>query len=163
MLIDPRILEDIQRALHLKARREARLKALQNRQQLGEPNATSDKGSLSSFSTHASPVRMTVPEPLPIVAPVVQQRTVSAESDIDFSPSVGAAPIHPVPSSSDGGATLDWTASASEDERDKRWPLLSVRRPKDKTSAANRATVENQEVLYSGTLSLVESVLLFIC
>ena len=76
-------------------------------------------------------------------------RSSSVESEVDFSPSIGAAPNHPVPSSSDHGATLDWTASSSDDERDRRWPMLAKRRAKEK-GIANRAVVENQESLYSG-------------
>ncbi|KAI0697560.1 hypothetical protein BC835DRAFT_1337723 [Cytidiella melzeri] len=154
---DPRILEDVQRALHLKARREARLKAMQTKKQPVEPAGISDQGSLSSFSSHASPIRARISEPLPSVMSPMQLRANSLESEVDFSPSVRAAPIHPVPSSSDGGATLDWTASGSEDERDKRWPLLAKRRTKDKGTAANRVAVESQESVYSEKLAQIKA------
>ncbi|KAI0347755.1 hypothetical protein BDW22DRAFT_1424023 [Trametopsis cervina] len=151
---DPRILEDVQRALHLKARREARLKGTQNKKPPADQHFTSDQGSLSSFSTQASPIRAKVTDHQPTVQPGIN----SNDSEIDFSPSVGATPLHPVPSSSDGGATLDWTASSSEDERDKRWPLLAKRRTKDKSSvSANRTVVEKQESLYSDKLAHIKA------
>ncbi|KAI0752206.1 hypothetical protein BC629DRAFT_1739397 [Irpex lacteus] len=153
---DPRILEDVQRAIHLKARREARLRALQSIKQPAEPPVTSDQGSLSSFSSHPSPARARLPEPLPPVQPSTQVRSSSVESEVDFSPSIGAAPIHPVPSSSDNGATLDWTASSSDDERDRRWPLLAKKRTKERGSAS-KAVVENQESLYSEKLAQIKA------
>lgn len=150
MSVDPRILEDVQRALKLKARREARLKTSQSHPPLKDTVLTSDQASSSSFSTHSSSALRTNP-------PDFQQATTqpgfgSVESDIDFSPAVGSIPLHPVPSSSNGGATLDWTGSGSEDERDKRWALhITKRKPKEKHSVyANRIVVEKQESLYAG-------------
>ena len=149
MHTDPRILEDVQRALKLKARREARLKAVQTNLATKDAPLASDQTSTSSFSTYSSPVRAKHAE-LPQVPPPISTHT--TESEIDFSPSVGGVPLHPVPSSSNGGATLDWTGSASEDERDKRWSLsISKRKHRDKTSFyATRSIVEKQETLYVG-------------
>lgn len=146
---DPRILEDVQRALKLKSRRESRLKALQT-SPVKEKAVASDQTSGSSFSTYSSPVRAKLAEPPPI--PPLGTHN---ESEIDFSPSVNAAvPLHPVPSSSNGGATLDWTGSTSEDERDKRWSIsITKRRHKDKSSVyanANANIVAKQESLYLG-------------
>ena len=91
---------------------------------------------------------------MPIPQPQVQgTQGHSVESDIDFSPSIGVVPPHPVPSSSDGGATLDWTGSGSEDDRDtKRWPLsISKRRHRDKYPAgASKPVVEQAESLFAG-------------
>lgn len=152
---DPRILEDVQRALDLRARRESRLKALQS----NDRSLVSDQASSSSFSTHgSSPVRARIPIP-DVSGPATHIHASgpqggSMESEIDFSPSVGAIPHHPVPSSSNNGATLDWTGSGSEDERDgKRWSLsLAKRRHKDKFPYyANKAVVEKQESVYAGT------------
>lgn len=73
-------------------------------------------------------------------------------SDIDFSPSVQAAPLHPVPISSNGGATLDWTGFQSDDEKqDKRW-TLGKRKGKDKTSSSNITVFEKQDTLFAGQL-----------
>ena len=149
MDVDPRILEDVQRALKLKARREARLKASQTNGAVKDLTISSDQASESSFSTYSSPVRSKLAEPPPITVPV---STHNGESEIDFSPSVGAVPLHPIPSSSNGGATLDWTGSASEDERDKRWSLsITKRKHKDKRSFhVSKTAVEKQETLYVG-------------
>lgn len=139
----------MQRAVQLKARREARLKALQGKPHTVEAAFASDHDTLSSYSTHVSPVRGKHPELPQPAAPVAMSG--SMESDIDFSPSVGSTPSHPVPSSSDGGITLDWTGSGSEDERDKRWPLTRSRRKgRDRYGGGNRAVVEKQESLYTG-------------
>lgn len=83
--------------------------------------------------------------------------TGSIDSEVDFSPSVGTAPLHPVPLSANEGATLDWAGSASEDDRDKRWPLHLPKRRRDKQSAASsRAVVEKQETLYAGMMAFWE-------
>ena len=139
----------MQRALKLKARREARLKAVQTTLAAKDAPLASDQASNSSFSTYSSPVRTKLAE-LPQAPPALS--THNTESEIDFSPSVGGVPLHPVPSSSNGGATLDWTGSASEDERDKRWSLsISKRKHRDKTAFfATRSIVEKQEGLYVG-------------
>lgn len=150
MYADPRILEDVQRALKLKARREVRLKAMQTSTSAKDTTVSSDQASGSSFSTYSSPVRTRLAEPPPISVPL---STHNGESEIDFSPSVGPVPLHPIPSSSNGGATLDWTGSASEDERDKRWSIsIPKRRHKDKSSFyVSKTSVEKQESLYVGT------------
>lgn len=72
---------------------------------------------------------------------------------MDFSPSVGGghASLHPVPSSSNGGATLDWTSSISDDEKlDRRWSISIKRKNKDKTPVPNRSTIEKQDSIYIG-------------
>lgn len=109
-----------------------------------------DQTSTSSFSTHSSPIRTRIPLPPPNVVQLAQGDSV--ESEIDFSPAVGVVPPHPVPSSSDGGATLDWTGSTSEDERDKRWSLsITKRKHRDRyPTGAPKTVVEKQESLYAG-------------
>jgi hypothetical protein len=121
---------------------------------------TPDQASTSSFSANTSPVRtrLSVSPPPPrhplvlasVDAPEGTQGT-SVESDIDFSPAVGVVSPHPIPLSSNGGATLDWTGSASEDDRDKRWPLsIAKRRHRDKHAlGASKPVVEQQESLYA--------------
>lgn len=67
-------------------------------------------------------------------------------------------PLHPVPLSSNGGATLDWTGSGSEDDRsEKRWSLHRTRRKhKDRFSMpSGRSVVEKQDSLYAG-ISLID-------
>ncbi|KAH9950886.1 hypothetical protein B0H21DRAFT_776303 [Amylocystis lapponica] len=147
----PRILEDVQRAIKLKARREARLRASQSM------SAPKDSLSISDvISAHSSPLRPAMQIPPPIVPP----EQLPLESEVDFSPSIGTIPLHPVPASADNGATLDWTGSASEDEKsEKRWPLsLSKRKLKDRYSLpSSRTVVEKQDSLYADKLSLIKN------
>ncbi len=142
---DPGILEDVQRALKAKARREARLRT-QSSPLRSESHPSSDISLSSAGSSPGGPI------PIPQFP---RQPRVSGDSQIDFSPSIGLAPVHPVPSSSDDGATLDWGSSFSEDGRDRRWSLSrGKRRSKDYTSSLNRATIERQDVLYQSERSL---------
>ncbi|OBZ68484.1 hypothetical protein A0H81_11449 [Grifola frondosa] len=143
----PRILEDVQRALKLKARREARIKSLQLNAPPRDVPVMSDTG--SSISANSSTgIQAQHPPPMPHV-------NISTESEIDFSPSTGTIPLHPVPSSSNGGATLDWTALNSEDEKsERRWTLsITKRKPKDKFALpSGRTVVEKQDSLYADKL-----------
>ena len=146
--IDPRILEDVQRALSLQAHREVRMKALYSISTSRPRSYTPEQASMSSLSAHSSPVRTRVPIP-----PLPGPQGHSVESEIDFSPSVGVIPPHPVPSSANGGATLDWTGSGSEDDRDKRWSLSITKRRHHKHSlSVSRPVVEQQESLYTSKL-----------
>ena len=128
------------------------MKALHSTSTAKPKTLAPDDASTSSVSTHSSPVRNRVFVP-PTNPGITQgQQGGSIESEIDFSPSVGVIPPHPVPSSSNGGATLDWTGSNSEDERDKRWSLsITKRKHKDKYPlGASKTVVEKQESLYVG-------------
>lgn len=147
---DPRILEDVQHAMRLKARREARARRESTPER--KVTAISDMASGSSVSPQVSPKRHTMPAPPP--APIFPPPRDNVEPEIDFSPSVGAAPLHPVPTSTNGGVTLDWTVPAYEDDKqDKRWRTLSIKRkPKEKSSMpSNREVIEKQDTLYSGS------------
>ncbi|KAH8099272.1 hypothetical protein BXZ70DRAFT_943029 [Cristinia sonorae] len=150
---DPRILEDVQRAIRMKARREARSK--QPHQQVGterKVTTVSDIASGSSLSPQSSPKRMTIP--------TSSQLMDSAEPEIDFSPSIRTVPLHPVPSSTNGGATLDWTIPGLEDEKhDRRWRTLSImRKPKEKLAVpSNKEVVEKQESLYTDKLAQIRA------
>jgi len=75
---------------------------------------------------------------------------------LDFSPSVGIDRLHPVPTSTDDGATLDWGGTLSEEDKaDKKWSLsLTKRKAKDKPSPAlSKDTLEKQEAAFSGKAS----------
>jgi len=148
---DPRIIEDVQRAIRLKARREARLKASRMTSPQRESQGKADADPVSSQS---SPVR----GPIQIPPPISAQEMLNNDSEIDFSPSIGTMPLHPVPSSSNGGATLDWTGSASEDEKsEKRW-TLHIRKHKDRSSIpSSRMIVEKQDSLYADKLARIKS------
>ncbi|KAF8913091.1 hypothetical protein CPB84DRAFT_1670496 [Gymnopilus junonius] len=122
--LDPRILQDVQRALKLKARREARMK----------------RESATTSSTPASPRNFTpqkLPVPSTLTASPVFPRSAksSASSDVDFSPSTGVYDLshaHPVPFSVDNGRTLDWTSSSHSEDGDRRWMGIGKKKDKDK-------------------------------
>ncbi|KAH9937313.1 uncharacterized protein B0H18DRAFT_1113170 [Fomitopsis serialis] len=145
------IVEDVQRAIRLKQRREARLRS----QSTHIPNDAQSKGDAVNAPRLSSPIRISDQNPSS-TAP--SSGTGSIDSEVDFSPSVGTVPPHPVPLSANDGATLDWAGSASEDDRDKRWPLHLHRRKRDRfTAASSRAVVEKQETLYSDKLARIKS------
>ncbi|KAI0375149.1 hypothetical protein BV20DRAFT_985495 [Pilatotrama ljubarskyi] len=151
---DPAILEDVQRALRLKARREARLRTLQSSPAHGELRGTPDIASLSSVSAASSPVKAQGPNPTSFP----RQPVLPGDSEVDFSPSTGMAPLHPVPSSSDGGATLDWSVPPTEEVRERRWSLsLTKRKGKETSLPASKGVVEKQESLYADKLQRIRS------
>ncbi|KAA1468019.1 hypothetical protein DENSPDRAFT_927033 [Dentipellis sp. KUC8613] len=141
---DPQILEDVQRALTLKVRREARIQAMQGRE--------------SPYSSGSSQVRTSLTPASPINTRLKRR---SAESEVDFSPSVGIDRSHPVPTLLDDGRTLDWGAPPSEDEKpDKKWSLsIPKRKSKDKEKAGDpdRDTLGKQESLYAEKLRRISA------
>ncbi|KZT74998.1 hypothetical protein DAEQUDRAFT_16854 [Daedalea quercina L-15889] len=149
--LDPRIIEDVQRAIRLKQRREARLRS----QSTHLPNDPPSRGDASKAPHVSSPMRIHEQNPSS-TAP--SSGTGSIDSEVDFSPSVGTVPLHPVPLSANGGATLDWAGSASDEDREKRWPLHLSMRKRDRSSAASsKAVVEKQETLYADKLARIKS------
>ncbi|PCH34002.1 hypothetical protein WOLCODRAFT_94617 [Wolfiporia cocos MD-104 SS10] len=142
-------MEDVRRAVRLKARREARLQTSHSLRRKDLPKADA-----VPFSVHSSPSRAAVPLP----PPTLQSDTSNHDSEVDFSPSIGTMPLHPVPSSANGGATLDWTGSTSEDEKsEKRWSLtLAKRKHRDKVPSS-RVFVEQQDSLYADKLARIKS------
>ncbi|TFK30875.1 hypothetical protein FA15DRAFT_662938 [Coprinopsis marcescibilis] len=158
----PRILLDVQRAIKLKARREARLKRQQSpalESQEGSPVAKGPEdspppskspwssASLGIGSTSATPPRKT---------------SNSTSSDIDFSPSTTTSGLlqipvyaHPVPTSLDNGRTLDWTGSAMEDDR--KWHMsIGKRKEKDRILPLG-VMAEQQELMYKDKLSKIQA------
>ncbi|KAI0275041.1 hypothetical protein BC834DRAFT_27429 [Gloeopeniophorella convolvens] len=142
---DPKIMEDVQRALKLKLRREARLQA-----------ARMNDSSIST-SSRSSPVRYSLPPINPQVSRIAKP---SLESELDFSPSVGIDRLHPVPMSADDGATLDWGGTLSEDDKaDRRWTLsITKRRFKDKPSPMlSKDALEKQEASFAEKVSRIKA------
>ena len=137
LLLDPRILQDVHRALKLKARREASLKRHSMgapRQELLPPTEYPRKGTGTFL-------------------PMATNLDYSASSDVDFGPSVGSSTVadgHPVPTSSDNGITLDWSGVSSDGE--KRWSLAIRRKGKDASPHLN-ILVQQQDRVYSGKSS----------
>ncbi|CCM04451.1 uncharacterized protein FIBRA_06631 [Fibroporia radiculosa] len=145
------IIEDVRHAVRLKARREARLKAAQAYSHTEHQS----KSDVDPFNSRVSPVKTHLQiHPTIAAAPEV----LNNDSEIDFSPSIGTIPLHPVPSSSNGGATLDWSGSASEDEKsDKKWTLhLSKKKQKERQALpSSRIVVERQDSLYADKLARI--------
>src|ERR1700733_7425550 len=96
---DPKILQDVQRALMLKARREARVQA--NGAAKPEPITFN----MSSLNSSNKPTYPTVSS--------ASSHKASLSSEVDFSPLSGTSTAHPVPASLDNGMTLDWSGFAS--------------------------------------------------
>lgn len=154
---DPGILEDVQRALKLKARREARLRALQANVSRNEVPSKSDRTTISSVSAGSSisPIEVSFPTSTP---PTSHVPGLSNESDIDFSPSVGVTHLHPVPTSSNDGATLDWSRAGPPGYKPehRRWTLsLSKGKAKERTPSLGKGVVEKQDILYTQKLKRI--------
>ncbi|EPQ60381.1 hypothetical protein GLOTRDRAFT_67962 [Gloeophyllum trabeum ATCC 11539] len=154
---DPGILEDVQRALKLKARREARLRALQANVSRNEVPSKSDRTTISSVSAGSSisPIEVSFPTSTP---PTSHVPGLSNESDIDFSPSVGVTHLHPVPTSSNDGATLDWSRAGPPGYKPehRRWTLsLSKGKAKERTPSLGKGVVEKQDFLYTQKLKRI--------
>ncbi|KAG5220054.1 hypothetical protein IMY05_C4690000400 [Salix suchowensis] len=129
--LDPQILHDVQKAMRLKARREAE-------SNLDVPHIL--QGHHQLLPIYQPPTVSSPPQP-----------TVITNSEVDFGPSIAANTVpvvlHPVPSSTDHGATLDWGAGAdiSDDDRDKvdkRWSL-SLPKRKGKEKVDNSASSDS--------------------
>ncbi|KAJ7110005.1 hypothetical protein C8R44DRAFT_634387 [Mycena epipterygia] len=139
----PRILQDVQRALKLKARREARLKSANS-------NPSSNKSEAASGSSQTSPSRpvfQPIPFPLPPIPDI-------RETESKPSPGRSGSSIttHPVPSSSDEGTTLDWSGVGSEDDRlDRRW-TMSISKRKDKEKHPSNSAVETRESMHAAKI-----------
>ncbi|KAH9944260.1 uncharacterized protein BXZ73DRAFT_39325 [Epithele typhae] len=144
----PGVLEDVQRALKLKARREARLRTQSSPLRV-ESHPPSDDISLSSSPSVAVPVNLT--------SPLVRPVRLSGDSEIDFSPSIGVVPFRAIPSSSDGGATLDWSSSPLEDARDRRWSLSRSKRKSKDQASFNGAFGREQEAHHASKLKEIRS------
>ncbi|KAF9454083.1 hypothetical protein P691DRAFT_656679 [Macrolepiota fuliginosa MF-IS2] len=135
----PRILQDVQRALRIKAKREAKMKAAQPS---SDHHYALQSTSVSpSFNPPRSPRRQTYPHLVPLApsSPLspIRKTSTSTSSEVDFSPSTRRPQIqhclHPVPSSLDNGLTLDWGCSTfDEDKTDKKWTISVRRKDKDK-------------------------------
>ncbi|OCB87908.1 hypothetical protein A7U60_g5045 [Sanghuangporus baumii] len=146
---DPNILADLHKALQYKSHVEQHLKEAKS--------FTEFPSSLPSMSgPNASPNLFTSKGVLPLSEP---NTPIKAEF-IDFSPSTGKSSLHPVPKSSDDGATLDWSGSAADDDKhEKKWTMpLPRRSSKDKNPPLSRkALVEKQDVKYSEKISRIKA------
>ncbi|TDL28266.1 hypothetical protein BD410DRAFT_739877 [Rickenella mellea] len=155
---DPNILADVQRALKYKSRVEARLKAAKSNPKINESLSSAFPSPVSSLSGKSLPP--TQPQPsFGRVASAVYEGVGNGEV-VDFSPSVGAAPLHPVPSSSNDGTTLDWSGdSPDDDRRDRKWSIsLSRTKHKEKAQLSTRKGVlEKQDSMYSDKILRIKA------
>lgn len=139
---DPRVLQDVQRALKLKHRREIRAKPLQ-------PDSSLYK---APFSPPASPF-------CPNSSPATRSKATGIAADIDFSPSTSFAmlniDLHPVPSSADDGDTLDWHGYDTDNER-RKWTLsVPKKKDKDKDPIHTIGDMRRQEEITEGSLIIM--------
>ncbi|KAG6885265.1 hypothetical protein C0993_003955 [Termitomyces sp. T159_Od127] len=139
---DPQILQDVQRALKLKARREARLHS----------QATPVRSNSSSPKPHAGHT-MTMQFMTPISP---NSRREGSSSDIDFSPSTRTALLHPVPASLDNGMTLDW--SSSDDKHESKWRFNGTKRKGKEALPPSAVVREQQETAYADKLCHLKSI-----
>lgn len=148
---DPKILQDVQRALQLQSRRRDRRSNHPRPLDGDTPHSTNvDPVLRPGSSSKPSPIVLSISDP-PQVLP--------SSSDVDFSPYTRSVPPHPVPHSSNGGATLDWTGSQSEDEKlDRLWPLhRGKRKGKEKAQPSNRVIIEKQETLFTDRIARIKA------
>lgn len=140
---DPNILADLHKALQYKSHVEQHLK---------EVKSYTDFSSLPSASgpsSNASSSPFVAKSALPFSDP----NTPDKAEFIDFSPSTGKSTLHPVPKSSDDGATLDWSGPTTDDDKhEKKWTMSLPRRSskEKKLPLSRKALVEKQDVQYSG-------------
>ncbi|KAI6120580.1 hypothetical protein EDD16DRAFT_1784124 [Pisolithus croceorrhizus] len=147
----PKILQDVQRALQFQSRRRDR------RTHHAKPS-DGDTSPLTNVidpfvarpsSSSTAPIEQSASDHLSVPLP---------SSDVDFSPFTKSVPRHPVPLSSNGGASLDWAGSQSEDE--KLWSIHKGKRKgkeKEKEPPANRAFIEKQEALFTDRIVRIKA------
>ncbi|OAX35281.1 hypothetical protein K503DRAFT_697262 [Rhizopogon vinicolor AM-OR11-026] len=141
----PKILQDVQRALDLQSRRRDRKSFTPSQPAVAE---------CQTLIQNTTTFQLSSPVPGSPLSFVQRSRI---PSDIDFSPSVQAAPPHPVPISSNGGATLDWTGSQSEEEKQERRWSLSKRKSKERPSSSNITIFEKQDTLFADRIARIRS------
>ncbi|EJD03634.1 uncharacterized protein FOMMEDRAFT_166988 [Fomitiporia mediterranea MF3/22] len=147
---DPNILADLRKALQYKPRVEQQLKEAKS--------LTEFPSSLQPSTSNASPMSSS-PSSRPAWAtfPRSEPNTPVKPEFVDFSPSVGKASLHPVPTSADDGATLDWSGSTDDEKHERKWTMsLSRKSSKDKHPTLSRkALVERQDSQYSDKLTRI--------
>ncbi|KAI5121170.1 hypothetical protein M0805_007167 [Coniferiporia weirii] len=146
---DPNILADLRKALQYKARVEQHLKEVKSGSEI-PLLPTREAAPLNSSPSPFLPKSPTLGRSEP---------TTPLTADfVDFSPSAGKAKMHPVPTSADEGATLDWSGSSLEEEkRERKWSMsISRRSSKDKYPILSRkGLVEKQASLYYDKLTSI--------
>ncbi|KAF9015610.1 hypothetical protein BDQ17DRAFT_1341352 [Cyathus striatus] len=152
---DPRILQEVRRAMTMKARREARAK---RGSAVSSPTSpippSSPKASSSPSNTKSSAVG-----PDTCISSSMNGSNTSPNGSASEVPHVSNySAAHPVPSSSDSGMTLDWGPSSEEERHERRWTL--THRKKEKEKFAPLATMsDHQELMHAEKLSRLRGVI----
>lgn len=133
---DPRILQDVQRAIMLKARREARVQA----------NTAAKPETITSNM----PSRNSSNKPISPTVSSASSCKVSLSSEVDFSPLSGTSTAHPVPASLDNGMTLDWSGFAGSEKSERRWRLSTSKRKETQQLPHISLVADQQDKAYSG-------------
>ncbi|KAJ7631159.1 hypothetical protein FB45DRAFT_1028305 [Roridomyces roridus] len=132
--IDPRILQDVQRALKLKARREARLKSANS--------SPSSNKSEPAYSPSKSPAAASHPSPSPV----------SSASNTSHSRG-GRAEALALPL----GTTLDWSGIGGDDDKSERRWSMSISKRKDREKHPSNSAVETRESMYAAKILQIRS------
>lgn len=143
---------DLQKALQYKSRVEERLRAAKSKSNSPSPLLPSSSSPSSESSNPFLP------------KPAFSHSESLVDQDVDFSPSTGKIPMHPIPMSANDGATLDWSGAQSDEEkRERKWSMhLPRKSSKDKHTSpvTHKGIIEKQASLYSGKLQRPVSKLL---
>ncbi|CAK5264511.1 unnamed protein product [Mycena citricolor] len=152
---DPRILQDVQRALKLKARREARLKSSGSLATSHKTDAVLPAVSGKPNSPTRTAFSATVfPSPPAATNGSREPPTHTSASSV---PKVLSL-LHPVPASLDEGTTLDWTGVGSDDgPSERRWTLSITKQRKEKDKLPSSSIVETKETMYAAKLDQIHS------
>ncbi|TFK36939.1 hypothetical protein BDQ12DRAFT_699430 [Crucibulum laeve] len=156
----PRILQDVQRALKMKARREARMK----KGQADSPNKGIVSSVSPSSSTATSPARSVPFASQPSSPTPVRTTTHTPALDTTLptaSSSEGrrdtAEDAGPIPMSFDNGVTFDW-GSCEEEHHGRRWTLSTNKRKDKDKQLPLEILVNQQEQIHSEKLSRIKTV-----
>ena len=128
---EPAILADVQRALKMKARREARLRA---------PGPIRADVSPQSFFSTSTQSRVPASPEENVVFPFMNH----TDAEEDFASTSDASIPHPMPRSLDNGVTLDWSGKevAEQPKRERKWSL-SINKRKTQGKATSIPSLDN--------------------
>ena len=141
-ILDPAILADVQYALKVKARREARLR--------GTGPIRTDASPQSFFSNLPSPNKDPSSPGENVAFPSVNR----TDKGDDFVASLDSSVPHPMPRSLDNGATLDWSGKeiTEEPRHDRKWSLsINKRKPKDKATSISSLDHSSLDIPHDST------------
>ena len=135
-MLDPAIIADVQRALKMKARREARLRTA--------GSMHTDVSPHSFFSNPSSPSRAPISPGEHITFPSVN----CTDAGEDFASTSDPTFSHPMPRSLDNGATLNWSSIevGEEPKHERRWSL-AINKHKNKDKAMTISSPDRSSIV----------------